>query len=123
MSLFSEAEQFLRESRVDHLSIPATYHRGSSSVSLQATQGSTDVDLDSGQSIVRSTTVDWIVDTAELVLDSIPELPRSGDRISATIGSVARWFEVMDLGPSCYRPHGRDGLSIRIHTRRIATPA
>lgn len=120
MSLFDSSESFLRDHRRASLARTVTYTRGDDSASILAAQGATDVDLDSGHSVVRSIVVDWIVERADLVLASTTVLPKPGDKISLTVGGDSLTYEVSELGDACYRSHGRDNLSLRIHSKMVS---
>ncbi|HBE68505.1 MAG TPA: hypothetical protein DDW52_10195 [Planctomycetaceae bacterium] len=116
MSLLQNAEAYLREVRRQHLAQLVTYQRGADSVDLLATQGSTDTENDSGAVVVQSRSIDWILEAADLLLNETEVLPEKGDRI--VVGS--RIYEVVDLGGEpCFRWHGRDSLSLRVHTKEV----
>jgi hypothetical protein len=64
---------------------------------------------------------DYIVHAADLVLNGLEFVPRSGDRIAETIQGVSCVFEVMPLGQKKeYEPFDTDGLMWLIHTKKVA---
>jgi hypothetical protein len=95
-------------------------------VELIATLGSTRVersDSDGDGAIVTTHARDYILGTADLVLDGQTILPVTGDQILETIGAAVFIHEV--------RPHTGDGQpwswhgpardAVRVQTRQIAT--
>lgn len=120
MGLLEQAEATLRKWRKEHLAKPVTYYRtGEEPLEINATQAATTVDSESSNgTLVRGTVIDWIVDREDL--SDLDGVPQAGDRIEITSGEITDNYEVMDLGDHCYRRHGRDHLSWRIHTKRIS---
>jgi hypothetical protein len=122
--LLAYGSAWLEDQRHRHLTTTVTYRRDSQSVQVQATVGQTvfRIDGDLGATI-RHVRRDYLVRAADLVLppDTAPSLPQRGDRILEASGGV---HEVM--GPGGGEPDWRfsdpQRLTLRIHTKEIATP-
>ena len=117
--LLASGAAWLSEQRHRHLTRPVEYRRGSKSIQLQATVGRTTWEVDDGHGYLeRFESRDFVVRAADLAFGGERWQPRTGDRISET-GSTTT-YEVMSPPRE---PHWRnvdpDGLSIRIHTKRI----
>ncbi len=121
--LLEQGAQFLDDQRHAHMARPVVYHRGASSVELSATIGQTTFEQDyEFGGIQRIQSRDFLVRTADLVLDSAEVLPAAGDQIRETQGEKVFVYEVMAPGsepPFRYSDPYRKAL--RIHTKHIAT--
>ena len=102
---------------------------------LVATQAETRAQSDDGELILNTKIVDWLFEAADLFLTyelteqsegdedyaaslEFDELavPKPGDRIIWD----GKTFELMAIGgEKCWRWHGRDGKSYRVHTRLV----
>ena len=125
--MLERAERFLRAKRKNHLAKTVNYTRFENgtqiSTPLTATPAATIVDVAGGEIVVRSDVVDWLIDVPQFEMyigscprpgDKIEEASRNGDGISD-----AKVYEVMGVaGQPCYRYHGRDMMTFRIHTKR-----
>ena len=99
------------------------YMRGIASVDVAATIGQTifEQEYEFG-GIQRIQSRDFLIRTADLVLDSEQVLPMAGDQIRETAGQKMFVYEVMAPGsepPFRYSDPFRKAL--RIHTKHIAT--
>ncbi len=123
--LLEQGAQFLNGQRHAHMSRPVTYQRGAASVELNATIGQTTFEqTDDYGGIQRIEARDFLVQTADLVLDGEVTLPMVGDRIRETAGDSVFIYEVMAFGSEpCFRYADSYRLSLRIHTKHIATEA
>lgn len=64
--------------------------------------------------------VDWLVTTAELVVQGAVITPRPGDRIHEILGGVLVEYEAMKLGSEpCSEWLDTSGVMTVIHTKRI----
>ena len=121
--LLEQGAQFLDDQRHAHMARSVTYHRGASSVELSATVGQTTFEQDyEFGGIRRIQSRDFLVRTADLVLDSAEVLPVAGDQIREVQGELVFVYEVMAPGsepPFRYSDPYRKAL--RIHTKHIAT--
>ena len=101
------------------------YHRGALSVEVSATIGQTTFEqADEFGGIQRLESRDYLIRTADLMLDTELVLPAPGDRIHETSGASLFVYEVMAPGgepPFRYSDPYRKAL--RIHTKHVATEA
>lgn len=107
--------------RKAHMATSVTYTRGANSVTLSATLGATTYETaDEAGVLVQSKGTDFIVSAADLVLNSVLELPEIGDQIRIAQGGVTQVFQVLPVGDAGhYRlvdPHGR---MLRIHAKQV----
>jgi len=119
--MISDGAVWLDGMRNDHLTVAVVYSRGSDSVAVQATIGSTDFRLDDGTGAsVRYVSRDFLIRTADLVLDGSAIEPRRGDEIQETKGGVVYTHEVMgpDNDEPVWRYSDSDRLVMRIHTKQ-----
>jgi len=121
VDLLEHGVAWLEEQRAWHLSRTVEYVRGSESVELSATLGSTRYELtDDAGATVQALATDFLVAADDLVLGGVVTKPRIGDRIRLPAGDSVQVFEVLDLaGTGHYRPAGSFGKTLRIHTKRI----
>lgn len=111
--MLEQAEAVLRGWRRANLTKLINYKRGDVSVSINATQGDTNTDELADEVLTRGERIDWIVEKIDL---GVLEKPEPGDVVQY---DSARYV-VCDLGDGrCFRRHGRDGLSLRIHSKRV----
>ena len=119
-TMLDRAERFLRKKRGDHLAKTVTYTRaGGVSIPIKATPAATIVDVASGDVVVRSDVVDWLIDVREFRY-YIGSCPLPGDTIEdGSNPTESNVYTVADLaGMPCYRHHGRGELTFRIHAKR-----
>lgn len=121
--LLKQGAAWLNDQRHQHLTRTVVYRRGTSSVDVQATIGSTAfrIDDDTGASIV-SISRDYLVRTTDLVLDGSPALPRRGDQIEDDDGQgQTHVHEVMAPGGEPeWRYSDPQRSTLRIHTKEIS---
>ncbi|MCC6910377.1 MAG: hypothetical protein IT430_20775 [Phycisphaerales bacterium] len=100
-----------------------TYHRGNSSVQLQATLGQTSFEQSDEYGIVQKVeSRDFLVRTGDLILEGQMVLPSAGDLIRDMEAGSVFVCEVSAPGhepPFRYSDPYRKAL--RIHTKHIAT--
>jgi hypothetical protein len=104
-------------------SVRITYTRGNASVEVDATQGSTLFDQEDlpqmAAGLMQWRSADWLVNAADLQLDGVTVTPARGDYIERTNGGVTHRFDVVaPPGSPPYRWSDRDGVRLRIHTKR-----
>ena len=121
--LLQQAVGWLDGVRTSHLSQTVTYQRGSESVQLAATLGSTGYETsDDYGATVQARTTDFIVSADALVLDGQVATPQPGDRISVTARTKTLVFEALALpGGEHYRPADPHGRMLRVHTKQTGT--
>jgi len=118
---FATAATWLASQRKSHLSSPVVYRRGLAQIDeLSATKTAQQVEHDGNVNEIDEElqSADWIITTADLVLDESATLPVSGDLIVETAGGVAYTWEVMAVsGEPCFRYCDPSRVSLRIHTK------
>ena len=99
------------------------YWRGTDSVEVQATIGETTFEQADDFGIVEKTqSRDFLIRTADLVLDGVPSLPQAGDQIKEPLGTTVYVYEVMAPGTEPdYRYSDPYRKALRIHTKHVAT--
>ncbi len=104
--MLEQASAWLDGMRVKHMSRRVTYTRGTASVELSATLGSTTYEVtDDYGATVEAKATDFLVSADELVLGAERTLPEPGDQVRVTEGQEVLVFEVMELGGTGhYRP-------------------
>ncbi|MCP4594508.1 MAG: hypothetical protein GY842_27570 [bacterium] len=126
--LLEQGATWLEDQRTHHMSRTVTYQRGADSVELAATIGRTEFEqADEYGVIQRTESRDFLVKTADLVLNGEPTLPKAGDHIRESVADTpprGRVFvyEVMAPGkepPWRYSDPYRNTL--RIHTKHVRT--
>ena len=122
-NMFDTAASWLAGQRKSHLSSPAVYRRGLAQVDdLAATKSQPAVEHDGHINDIDEEveSADWIITTADLILDETATLPVSGDRIIETVGTTTYTWEVMAIaGEPCFRYCDTSRVSLRIHTKLI----
>jgi hypothetical protein len=123
--LLRSASDWLEEMRVKFMARMVIYVRGSQRLDVRATIGRTIFRINAGYGLTeRFEARDYLILANDLVLEGTPILPKAGDRIHESQGSLVFIYEVMAPGNE---PHYRysDGYrkTLRIHTKLIATEA
>lgn len=121
--LLEQGMTFLDEKRHQHMTRAVVYARGASSVEVAATLGATTFEQADAFGIVQNIeSRDFLIRTADLVLDGAQTLPKAGDRIRDTSAEQIYVYEVMAPGsePS-FRFSDPYRKALRIHTKHIAT--
>ena len=121
--LLEKGAAWLEDRRTRHLTRTVTYVRGEDSVSVAATIGKTTFEQADEYGVIhRTESRDFLVLTADLVLDGSPTLPKAGDRIREADGDQVFVYEVLAPGgepPWRYSdPYRR---TLRIHTKHVGT--
>lgn len=102
-----------------------TYSRGAASLELAASQGQSEFEQSDGYGarvIVKSH--DFLITAADLVLGGQKTEPKVGDKISETRGDKVFVYQVLPPeGEPPFRPSDPRGVTLRIHTKHIATEA
>lgn len=96
-----------------------TYRRGESSVSILATVGRTERQIDEGNGLLtRVESRDYLVTAADLVIGGAAVFPRAADQVVEADGSV---YELMDFpGEGFCRWSDPYRVTLRIHTKRVS---
>lgn len=116
---------WLDAQRAKHMTQPVVYEREGVAIEIVATPGRTEFEqADEYGGVQRWESRDWLIATADLVLDGVAILPRSGDRIRHTAGDTTVVYEVMapaGMPAFKYTDPYRNGL--RVHTKQVGTEA
>jgi len=117
--LLANAATWLAQQRTKHLSQPVLYRRDSDSVTVFATIGKTEFEIDDDYGVVqRIESRDFLILTADLVLAGVFSLPQRGDIIEEMSGSETLQYEVTAPGKEpCWRYSDLHRQTLRIHTK------
>ena len=98
-----------------------SYHRDALSVVLTAAAGTPrDIVDDYNEVQIAAGERDWLIASADLVLDASPILPVSGDRIHETVGVATYVWEVLPIdGETCFIWSDATRTTMRVHTKRV----
>lgn len=120
--LLEQGTAWLEGMRHRHMTRPVVYQRGAQSVEVQATVGRTVFEAADAYGVVeRTESRDFLILTADLVLDGQVVLPERGDRIRETQDGKVYVYEVMAPGKEpCYRFSDVYRQTLRIHTKQVA---
>jgi hypothetical protein len=123
--LLQQASNWLEEKRTQHAAQTVRYVRGSQSVNLAATVGKTTFEVDDGYGVlVRHESRDFLVLSADLMLDGAPTLPERGDRVRETQAGQVFVYEVTAPGKEpCWRYSDAYRKTLRIHTSQVSMEA
>ena len=121
--MLEQGASWLDDQRHQHMTRSVTYARVTSTVDVQATIGRTVFEQADEYGIVTKTeSRDYLIRTADLVLDGQPTLPKRGDQIRETDGSSTFVYEVLSPGDEpVFRYSDPYRKALRIHTKHIAT--
>ncbi len=121
--MLEQGASWLDDQRHQHMTRSVSYARGASTVEVQATIGRTIFEQADEYGIVTKTeSRDYLIRTADLVLDGQPTLPKRGDQIRETDGSTIFFYEVLSPGDEpVFRYSDPYRKALRIHTKHIAT--
>lgn len=121
--LLEQGASFLDAQRHAHMTRPVSYARGATAIEMHATIGRTEFEqADEAGLIHRVESRDFLVRTADLILDGQPTLPKAGDRIRETDGTATLVYEVLSPGDEpVFRYSDSYRKALRIHTKHIAT--
>jgi hypothetical protein len=123
--LIKDGIAWLDARKAESLAQPITYVRdGYSDLPIGATMGRTTYEvIDEFGRTSSASSVDFLISAALISWTiGVASLPRIGDRIKVTEGTVTRTFEVLDLtGEGHYRWSDPRGVILRVHTKLIET--
>lgn len=120
MGLLADGESWLRAQRRAEAGTVAYSRGGSTNPSVKATQAETKGETADGEIILDARVADWLIERVDLTIDGDEVEPLPGDTITIALNHGNETFEVAHAGPEpCWRWHGRDGGTYRIHTVRV----
>jgi hypothetical protein len=123
-NLLAQGVEWLASQLGEHAATPVTFARGGSSVAVTATKGRTDVEVDDGDSVLRSHVTDWIVRPSALVLAGNVIEPKVGDEFIETVGPTVHTYRVLALGDGeVFRAVDPARTLIRVHTKLTSSAA
>lgn len=119
--LLANAATWLAQQRTKHLSQPVVYRRDALIVTVSATIGKTEFEVDDEFGVVqRIESRDFLILTSGLVLDGNVTLPERGDIIEEQAGTQTLQYEVTAPGKEpCWRYSDLYRQTLRIHTKAI----
>lgn len=102
-----------------------TYYRGTSSVSVTAVVGSTDISIVNEYGVQIDTEIrDYLIASDDLILDAVSAEPEEDDEIKETRGDYIYTYSVCNIGTEgCFRPSDSNSNTYRVHTKLINTEA
>lgn len=126
--LLERGSQWLEDQRHAHMTRMVVYQRGASIVEVAASIGQTVFEQADDYGVIHKTeSRDFLIRTADLMLDDEQTLPQAGDRIREAVEGQTFVYEVMAPGSSAAEPPFRYSdpyrRALRIHTKHIATEA
>ncbi|HED53717.1 MAG TPA: hypothetical protein ENJ00_05895 [Phycisphaerales bacterium] len=121
--MLEKGASWLDNQRHQHMTRTVSYARGASTVEVQTTIGRTIFEQADEFGIVTKTeSRDYLIRTADLVLDGQGTLPKRGDQIRETDGTTTFVYEVLSPGDEpVFRYSDPYRKALRIHTKHIAT--
>jgi hypothetical protein len=119
--LLDKASAWLEEQRLRHMTQTVVYQRGSNTVNVPATIGTTMFQVDDGAgALLRVEARDYLIRATDLLLGGTPVLPQRGDRIRETQGTQVFVYEVVAPGDEpCWRYSDPYRRTLRIHTKQV----
>ena len=121
--MLEQGASWLDDQRHQHMTRSVSYARVASTVAVQATIGRTEFEQADEYGIVHKVeSRDYLIRTADLVLEGQSTLPKRGDQIRETDGSTTVVYEVLSPGDEpVFRYSDPYRKALRIHTKHIAT--
>ena len=123
VNMLEHGAAWLADQLKTHASTEVVYQRGADQVTVNATIGKTEFEIDDGSGLIqRVQSRDYLIQAVDLQLGGSPALPVAGDRIRETVGDKTHVYEVMAPGKE---PHYRYSdpfrKVLRIHSKLVAT--
>jgi len=121
--MLEQGATWLDDQRHQHMTRAVSYARGASTAEVQATIGRTVFEQSDEYGIVHKTeSRDYLIRTADLVLDAQITLPQRSDLVRETEGTTTFVYEVLSPGDEpVFRYSDPYRKTLRIHTKHIAT--
>jgi hypothetical protein len=121
-NLLQTGSQWLGDQLLAHAATEVQYVRGLEQALIRATIGKTEFEIENGAGLIeRVQTRDYLIKAPQLVLGGSPTLPKPGDRIYETEGTVTLVYEVLSLGTQpCWRYSDPHRQLLRVHTKQVA---
>jgi hypothetical protein len=121
-NMLANGADFLARQLKSHAAGTVSLSDGTYSVSLSATVGRTELQLqDASGNVIEWKSVDFIITAADLILNSAKVQPKRGWRITRPVGSGSEVYEVQSPGnEQPWRWVDQSQVIMRIHTARTA---
>ncbi len=121
--LLERSSVWLEDQRNRHMTQSVVYQRGTDTVELLATIGTTVFQIDDGAgALLRIESRDYLIRATDLLVGGSSVLPRRGDRIRETKGTQVFVYEVVGPGDEpCWRWSDSYRQTLRIHTKQVDT--
>lgn len=123
MSLMSRGMSMLKSQLQSAAGVSVTYTRGAYSVSLTAVVGRTVFASNlQGAARIEFGDRDYLIEAADLILNSATVEPVKGDRITEVVNGATMVFEAMipSTGEPCWRYSDPARTILRIHCKRVS---
>lgn len=119
--LLANAATWLAQQRTKHLTQQVVYRRETNSVTVPATIGKTEFEVDDEFGVVqRIESRDFLILASDFVLDGNLTLPERGDVIEEQAGNQTLQYEVTAPGKEpCWRYSDLYRQTLRVHTKLI----
>ena len=123
VDLLQAGSDWLASQLKAHVSTEVVYQRGLEQVTVPATIGKTEFEVDDGSgAVLRIQSRDYLIHTGDLVLGGSQTVPQTGDRIHEHRGGDTFVYEVLSPGPEpCWRYADPYRKVLRVHTKHVAT--
>lgn len=121
MGFLDRASTWLFEQQRTSDGVDITYRRGAASVSITAVIGQTEFasEIDE-QSQATWVARDYLIASADLIIEGLQTLPQTGDTIEEEIGGKAITYEVLSMtSGQCYSFQDVQETELRVHTKKI----
>lgn len=124
-SLLTRGADMLASAHSNLLGVTITYRRGNTSASFKATLGSTLLQTQDQDGVIRENkTRDFIFPVAALSFLGANSEPRKGDEIEMVEAGVATLYQLRPgANEQCFRMSDHGGRIVRVFTARTARPA
>ncbi|WP_417849410.1 hypothetical protein [Thalassoglobus sp.] len=121
--LLANAASWLAQQRTKHLTQQIVYRRETLSVTVPATVGKTEFEVDDEFGVVqRIESRDFLILTSDLILDGTVTIPERGDVVEEQAGTQTLQYEVNAPGKEpCWRYSDLYRQTLRIHTKATGT--
>ena len=120
-NLLQTGSEWLADQLKAHASAGVVFVRGLDQVTVLATVGRTEFEIDDGSGIVqRIQSRDYLIQAADIVIGGSETLPVPGDRIHETQGDTTFVYEVLAPGNEpCWRYSDPHRKLLRVHTKLV----
>lgn len=123
--LLANAATWLAQQRTKHLTQQIVYRREMDSLTVPATIGKTEFEVDDEFGVVqRIESRDFLILVSDLILDGTVTLPERGDVIEEQAGTQTMQYEVTAPGKEpCWRYSDLYRQTLRIHAKLMGGPS